>query len=542
LNILFKKGKINLKNINLSEDNFSLGNAVFSNIDISQFVDSEIGGTLNGVGTYNGGYEKAKLKLSNFSIDSFKIPEIAIDALYSKNEIDLKFIFNFLKKKNQIDAKILTDNWLISKSSKIILKASGKFNIEDYKLPNNQIASGKLVYKLDASGTIEKPLISGDIDLKKGYYINQPLGTYIRDITLNCTIKNNSIFINRIYARDDSKNSGSVEGNGKIIITDNNANADVSMKIDNMKAFEQNWLDARLFGTLSLKGDLFKETKISGLLYTNNPKIDVSALIVLSSRDIDLLDKGQSKKQSDTKDAKFPIRCLINVPFEIRPELKIIGMGIDSTWIGGGKVFGDISDVKCEAKATIKKGKISVQDSTFKLKNGEIIFGDETLKINISAEKHLENMTVGARFTQYGEVSNVKFYSSPYLQKKDILSYMLFDKKSSEISTNEGLALFSIMNKATGVNGFDIMNKMKTVLGIDSIGIKKNSNSANNREYDAVSIGKKIGKVKISVDQGTAKSTTSVVVETKVAENTKLSVDLSKRDSFGAGVLWSKRY
>jgi hypothetical protein len=538
LNILPKKGKINFKNVSLSEDNFSLGNITFSDVAIEQFVDSKIEGTLNGSGIYENNTVKLKLKLNDFAIDELKIPVIDISAVHEKDKIGLNFVFNFLNKKNKIDAEIFTENWQVSKNSKISIKASGKFNIEDYKLPANQTARGSFVYDLNVGGTIANPIASGSINLKKGYYINQAYGTYLRDITLNCVLKNNHVTVDKLYTKDDSKTPGTLNGSGTIVIDDDKADANITIKVANLKMIDQNWIDTRLSGDLFIKGNLLKDAKISGLLYASNPKIDISSLVTLSSRAIELVET--QIKQSETK-SDLRISYPVNISVEIRPEIKIVGMGIDSSWTGKGEITNSSEKFNCKCTAILGKGKVNVQDNIFKLKNGEILFENGELDIKVSAEKHLENTIVGARFEQHNEESGVKFYSSPYLPEKDILSYMLFEKKSSEISTSEGLALFSIMNKATTVGGFDIINKIKTVLGIDSIGIKKNKDSANG-EYDAVSIGKKIGKFRISVDQGAAKDTTNVVVETKIADNAKLSVDLSKRDSFGAGLLWSKRY
>ncbi|MDO4975331.1 MAG: translocation/assembly module TamB domain-containing protein, partial [Alphaproteobacteria bacterium] len=161
--------------------------------------------------------------------------------------------------------------------------------------------------------------------------------------------------------------------------------------------------------------------------------------------------------------------------------------------------------------------------------------------ISLSAEKKIEKVMVGARFQQINNSSRISFYSTPYLSDKDIMSYMLFDKPTSEISAGEGLALFSAMTKLSGHSSFDILDKMKTAFGIDSISIKKNIDS-NQEEYNAISIGKKIGKFKVSVDQGTASDTTGVVVEADIAKNVKMSVDLNGRDSATAGILWSRRY
>jgi autotransporter translocation and assembly factor TamB len=116
----------------------------------------------------------------------------------------------------------------------------------------------------------------------------------------------------------------------------------------------------------------------------------------------------------------------------------------------------------------------------------------------------------------------------------------LFDKDSSDISTGEGLVLFTVMDKVTGVDSFSIIDKMKTTLGLDTITIKKAD--SNKGEYDAVSIGKKIGKIQVSVEQGAAAGTTGVTVETKVAKNAKMIVDMSGKNSIGAGISWSRRY
>ena len=90
LDILLKNGKINFKNINLSENNFSLGCVKFFDVDISQFCETGLNGILNGSGEYCSDTKKAKLKLSNFAFDSIKISNIDIDISYSKDKINLK--------------------------------------------------------------------------------------------------------------------------------------------------------------------------------------------------------------------------------------------------------------------------------------------------------------------------------------------------------------------------------------------------------------------------------------------------------------------
>ena len=538
MSILLKKGKINFKNIDLSNDKFSLGNSVFSEIDLSQFKDLNIKGIINGTGIYQENKEKIKLNLKNFEYESFKIPSIDINSEHSKHLTNLSVVFNLLKKKNKIDVKLSTEDWIIKKDSKLNLDSNGVFDISDYTLASNQIASGQLTYKLKAKGSISKPIFEGNMDLKNCMYANPLIGAYIRDIELDCEINKNNVVIKKIYARDDSKLKGVIRGNGKILFNKDKLVTDVSLKIDNFKIVDQNWLKGRLFGTLALKGNLLEKVNISGDLFSKDPTIDISGIILLSMRSLDLL---YNEKETTLAKSKCPIKFPIDIKFETRPELKITGFGINSSWIGNAKVTGDLFDINYIATAKLKKGKINVADNAFKLKDGNILIDKNGIDIFLSAEKYIEKILVGAKFVQKGDISKIHFYSSPYLSEKDIMSYMLFDKASSEISTSEGMALFSSMNKLSGNSGFDIIGKMKTILGIDSIAIKKNNDRLKG-EYDALSIGKKIGKLKVSVDQGSGKDTTNVVVEADVAKNTKVSVDLSGRDSMGAGILWSKRY
>jgi hypothetical protein len=541
ITIVLKDGKIFLKDINLSEDDFSLGSVKFIGVDVSQFCKADITGTLSGSGEYSNNVEKLKLKLSNFTFNSVKIPNIDVDASYSKDKINLKVFFDFLKRKNRLESEILIDNWLISTTSKIKATLSGTFDVAKYELNQSNIISGKLSYDVRSDGDVSDPKIYGKLILSDGIYINQISGTYIRDIIFDCSLKNNEINLKKIYARDDSKSPGQLNGTGNIVFTKDGINMDVSIKFDNLKAVEQNWLSARFDGDIRLKGLLLKDLKLFGNVSANNSEIDISSLVILSSRAIDLIKPINAEYSSSENHFILPLECLVDIKFTIKQGLKITGYGVDSLWNGGATICGNINDLQCNAKAVLEKGKIVVSDNKFKLKNGEILFDSTGLNVNVSAEKKLTNKVVGARFFQNEKGTKVKFFSSPYMSKKDILSYMLFDKSSADISTGEGLTLFSVMNQVSGGNSGDIVTKFKTTLCLDSIAIRKNTNNKNG-EYDAVSIGKKIGKLRVSVDQGAAKATTSVVVETNVAKNTKISVDLSGKESVGAGISWSKRY
>ncbi len=543
--MLLKKGMIKISGVNLSEHKFSLGNIIFQNIDLSQFPELNSAGILSGTADYKNDNELIKLELNNVSYNSIKLQFIEMNAKYNKDNLEGKILFNISKLKNQTDFKISLQNWLPSNISRIENVSRGTLHIADYKLQNKQILNGDVFYDIRATGNLGNPDFNGEILLKKGSYINPIYGIYIKNISLNGKISKNNFLINNIFAEDDSKKKGNIKGSGQIDWK-NTGNTHISLNINNLKLIDQNYFKGRLFGGLNLNGNIFKNLSIRGKLYTNDPVLDISGIILMASRNIDILDNvyspDKSKKAKKNKVVSFPTKIPINIDFRFNPSLKIIGFGIDSIWEGGAVIKGDISDIKYEMNIKMKQGKMDLIDNTvFKLKNGIILINNSKNDISLSAEKKIEKIMVGAKFQQINDSSKISFYSTPYLSDKDIMSYMLFDKPTTEISASEGLVLFSAMNKLSGHPNFDILNKMKTIFGIDSISIKKNTDSKK-EEYNAISLGKKIGKFKVSIDQGAASDTTGVVVETDIAKNVKMSVDLTGRDAATAGILWSKRY
>ena len=529
----FDSGQIKFSRIDLSDSNFSFGEITIEDVNIAKLKWlPNIKGVINGTGGYGNSTGKLRLIINNLEYNGIPLPKMDISSEYAHNKITLKAETELLKAKQQLNLSLNIQDWSIDGV------ANGFINIHDYKIASGQRLRGKLKYHIQTSGNLTAPKLAGNISVSDGVYVNLISGTYIRDITLLGKLQNKSLDITKIYARDDSKIGGTINGSGKIQYTNDKLNSNIKLKIDKLKAVDQRWLDARLFGNMSLNGDLLNEVKVKGDLYTEKPAIDVSGIVMLSMRSTDLIAKKKAQKPSiNIIKLKFPT----DIKLSVTPELKVKGFGLNSSWDAGAKVTGDLLNPEYALMAKLKSGKLALTDNAFKLKEGNMLINNEDTKINLSAEKMVDKITVGVKFTQQDGQSRVDFYSNPYMSDKDVISYMLFEKNASEISMGEAMSLLSIMSKLSGGADFNILGRMKTIFGFDTISMKKGKNSSG-EEYDAVSLGKKIGNFKVSIDQATGSNGTNVVAEVDVAKNTKVSVDLSSKDSFGGGILWSRRY
>ncbi|MDR3031420.1 MAG: translocation/assembly module TamB [Holosporales bacterium] len=542
LDILLKKGKIRITDMRLSPKSFSPGHMSLENIDISQFANDnlKISGILEGSADFYNNAENFDISIKNSKFSDIKIPDIFIKGAYSKEKVDINVSYKALDKINKIAAQIFANEWIITKDNKIKVFANGIFNISDYIL--GKTARGIVNYSFNINGSLNNPVVSGNLSLKNGVYINKYSGTYLKNGILDAEIKNNKLMIKKIHAIDDSPTPGNVSGSGEAYFNDKDFIIDIKTNFDNLCVVDIAEFDGRVLGEISIKGNSKKGVKISGNLYSNNAKFDVSNTITKSSMAFELLEKKEEPKREKQKDIPFFIP--VDIDFVFNPCLKITGFGINSKWIGGAKLSGDINNLIYDAKITLTEGKIKVSGNEFKLSSGTIWSNANNpgiFMVDVSATKSLYNLKVSARFIQNENGSDVKFSSKPYLSKRDILSYLLFDHSSSEITTGEGFTLFSVMSTLSGNEALDIMSKVKSVLGIDSMELKRR-NDGENGEYDALSIGKKIGKMKISIDQGNAKDSTKASLDAKITKNSKVSIDVYGKNAPGVGIFWNKRY
>ncbi len=549
INIMCQEGNVTIQGASLTTQTFSLGTWEFNNINIAQFQNTnaeQIRGTLNGHAVFKENAEFFDLSLDNIEYGILKLPPLQIKGTLSQNSLDVKCFYTILKQINQIHIKAHPDNWIVNSDTPFHIDGNGIFNLDQsLKQDKNQIIKGDLKYNFSISGCISQPLLKGTLALSNGIYINPLSGTYIKNGTIDMSINDKVLVINKIHAIDDLQSAGSLKGSGKIYYQNGEPYVDVNLKIDNMEVVSIPELKGRIFGDIQINGSLSKQIKITGNLYSNKAELNISNFVTMANYSIDIVDSLKEKPPVNPK-PQYSLDIPIDIKFVFKPNLYIKGFGIKSWWDGGATVSGTIQDLKYDFTIKLNKGHMDVTGKKFTLKNGIISCSDKTngnVNVDVSAMKTISSgIKVGAQFIQNEKNTDVVFFSKPYLSKNDILSYMLFEKPTSEISAGEALTLFTVMSKLSGKGTFNIIDKVKTVFGLDSIEIKKHEATDTGNPYTSLSIGKSIGKLKISIDQGTEKDTTKVIVDADIAKNTRMSVDLSGANNVGAGVFWHRRY
>jgi hypothetical protein len=643
VDVKFPKGLISIKNLNLSAENWCLGNCVISDLDLSvlqEFFKSDVSGILNGSLDFKDKTEKIKLFLSNVNIYGVNLPKINVSGKYIKDKLDIDCEFNLLKKKCGAKASVSASNWKISRDSKLSASSKGSFYFADL-FPKSESfeIEGKMKYDLSLGGNLSSPKVSGAFSIKDLKYVNYVSKTIVKEGRVSAVVRNNEVIFDKIFAKDCA--DGRVEGYGKIARKSDSYHIDSKINVHNFAVFDMRPARGVLFGELNISGPIGKSVKIGGALHFEKMLIDISSVIDRANRSLGIIDasrqqilgihegpdnpeapiragqgdkpdlrcvpgcvpKSHSKSDSDKQESGLhkgsikgtissqgviskaepddasvvsssqgviskaepdgvhssqgvisksksgrdgisqnnPVHLDINITAKNGVVIK--GGGLDSFWSGYGRLYGDIKNPKYQIELPLQRGTISVSGRDLKLSHGKISVNSDSPKVflvDILAVKKLGNLKLCAKFHQDKKGNFVKLYSDPMMPEKDVLSYFLFDKRASEATDAEGLSLLLVLGSSSESGSFNILEKFRKICGIDSISIKKNTDK-NNSEYNSVSIGKKIGRLKVSVEQGIDPESRIISVGTNIGKWGGVSAYHS-RGGFGIGSTCSFRY
>jgi autotransporter translocation and assembly factor TamB len=544
INVGLAQGNVLIEGVDLKNLNF--GQWQIKDIDVSKlFQKQTLMGILSGSAAFSDIKKKFSFNIVDARYGTLKLPAIAIQGSLSQKQIEAQASCDILGKKSTIKVLANPNNWLIDEKTYFAVSANGFFDLESaVKKIEGQAIRGRLKYDILAKGNFLDPSYSGNLTLTDGVFINANAGVFLKKIQMEAVIAKKEIIIKNISAIDDLKDHGNISGGGKITYINGEPHVDITIKINAIETLAMKEFSGKIFGNIRITGNTSRGVKIDGDLYSKDAKFDVSNFAKMATYAIEIIDSPKEKPTPKTK-RNIPCDCQLNIKLKFLPNLRIIGFGIDSTWSGGISIYGPLSNFHYDFVTKLQVGEIHIVGKKFVLKNGTISCSDKTkgaFNVEVTATKTVDNMKVGAKFIQNDKGSNVVFFSKQYVSRNDVLSYILFDKSVSEISVNEVLNIVNIMGKLSGKRGLDIFDKMQTVFGLDSVGIKRGNNPETGETYTALSIGKKIKNVTVSINQGATKGTTEVDVGTEIAKNLKVSANLSGNNNIGAGIFWNKRY
>lgn len=401
--------------------------------------------------------------------------------------------------------------------------------------------SGNAKIDLFLAGTWQEPQHSGKVVLSKGSYEIPEIGVLLKDITGQADIQGSRLLIKQISGNDGKV--GQVQGNGYYELGSENPFL-LDLKLQNVAFLSQDHVKIIGNGPLILKGNS-QEGLLTGQLEALDASINIpdrsrTTINTVEVTYINIPKDSDQLQVSIPKKTTWPL--MLDVQLNIPRSMTIQGKDLISYWKGSIAVKGKGSAPLLFGELRLSDGQYLFNGKPFALNQGFINFAgefDKKTTLYVIAEKDLEKVKVDV--IAKGPVKNpeISFRSNPPMPQREILSWLLFNRGTSQISPFQGAQLSeSITNLSTNQQEPDVLSKIRSLLKIDRFEIGRSPNN------DSSGVNLEVGKyisdnILISVIKS---DVNRVAIEADLTERIKLQGQVGDDSQGKIFLKWKRDY
>lgn len=413
------------------------------------------------------------------------------------------------------------------------LNASGALGPAlDVFINENSSIRGYLSLSLKILGTLNEPQMNGFITLNEGYYENFETGTLLQDITLKARSEGRLIHLESIQASDNKE--GSLTGEGFITLDKNNGFPfKINCHLNTIQLIQTDFVSSAFEGNVELQGNN-KEATLTGTIQAISPHLYIPEEIPegvdsLNVTFVNLPENATKKKfEENSQNDKYPIHLALEMTTFSR--LHIRGRGLTSSWKGQVHLTGLVNNPILHGEMKINNGHYLFKGKNFDIHQGTISFAgpfDTKTKLYVIASLEIEDILIEAILRGSLKNPSLAFRSNPPMSQRQILSYLLFGKGTSEITPYEGNQLsHSISNISTADNSSDLLSKVRDRLRIDRLDINREITSEGNKV--SVQVGKYISRgMYVSLNKSITDDSNSISIDAKVSKHIKARAEVT---------------
>lgn len=195
----------------------------------------------------------------------------------------------------------------------------------------------------------------------------------------------------------------------------------------------------------------------------------LSGDVVLSDREIQKT-KSESPGKLDTR-----------LQVEFGDNIKVRGKGITGNVKGALEVFsGKDNEMLGNGEIRIENGQFSAYGQSLTIEEGKLVYRKAKLdnpELSIKAVRHVGDVTAGVNVAGYMTDPIVTLFSTPAMSEDEALSYVVFGRPLSDLSTGEGTDLIGAATSLGLQNSGFITKSLGTKLGIDTLKVETNGSA-----------------------------------------------------------------
>lgn len=405
---------------------------------------------------------------------------------------------------------------------------------------SDHIVEGRLQGGIDISGTLEHPLLNGEIALLEGGYENRDVGLILTPITAELRLDGRSITLQSLEAQDG--NGGTLRGEGQVLIDfAERLPGQITLKMQEFWAVRRDDLRAKTNGEVrivSQNGAL----RITGKLDLARAEITLKDSDTASIPSINYVEiNAPAGGFQSVEQEQPPLPVTLDVDVRAERRLFVNGLGLSSEWSANLKISGPATEPAITGEARLIRGELDFAGKRFDLQRGVLSFlGGKKVdpRLDIVAENVQADLT--ARIAVTGVASNprLSLSSSPTLPEDEILSRILFGTSVADLSALEAVQLASAVTSLSGGGGgLNVLGAARRGLGIDRLSVGTATSDT------AITGGKYLtDDVYLEVTSDPASGQTAASVEWSITRRLSIISRLGADRDTNMAVRWSRDY
>jgi len=401
--------------------------------------------------------------------------------------------------------------------------------------------TGDTAISFTIKGTMEDPSFTGYARIRQGTYESLYNGVTFYNVYADLEAKGDRLLLNNFSANDDNK--GSISGAGIILLDPAKGYPyDISLNAEEV-------LLARLdFGRIASSGVL----RLSG----NNELGTLSGTLDISAADFTIPKKlpksvptldvtyvnGAPKSAAVVVGPEEKTRILLDLDVDVPGDVHLEGRGLKSEWKGSFKLSGEMSKPEINGQLKMAQGEFFFSGRPFTLTQGTLAFDGTKDKTSLQVHGELQLPDTKVIVILKGPMQNPKlfFYSNPSLPEKEILSLILFNKHTSEITAFQGVQLAQTISDLSGNSiAPDVLGNIRRSIGLDRLDL----DTACDSNELSIQAGKYLSRgVYVMVSKSINSESNSVGIEAQLTPSVKIQGQASGERGSQLSLKWSRDY
>lgn len=435
-------------------------------------------------------------------------------------------------------------------SGTIALTAKGRL---DAAVANAMLsASGRTVsgiVHIDArvGGTRARPQVGGFAAMSGGSFRDNQVGMRLDAIEAKVTAEGERISIERLSAT--TPNGGALSGSGQIrIAPDAGFPGTVSIRGQQATLAASALATARANLDVNVTGALARDPKISGRVDLTHVSVDIPERLPSTLKPIDGIDhvnatgqaatrlaaarKAEAAEKSNGKGRQALFNAALDVTVSAPNHIFVHGRGVNAELGGSLQVGGTTNKPVTKGAFSLYRGKMTALGKTLNFTKGDLSFnGDLAPELDFAAEIQASDITAQIGISGPAAAPVFAFTSRPELPQDEILSRILFQKASGNLTTAQALQLAQVAAQFAG-GGDGVLDRMRRSLGVDSLDVGVGSGGG-----PMVGASRAIGdRLSVGVRTGATPSQSGLSANVDVTRHIRVESDVDARGATSMGV------